>query len=142
MRMGFEEDVNYNRIDQIDQDFGQNDQNCCDGQEDCENVNIHDGLRDTNNNSSSTLFSETEMIGRGRGLVAKVKLIIITITIIIMIMIMMITNVTLMIILTTKVRLPAGTLVASESPIFTLTHPALLKVKVLESTQMDLKPRW
>ena len=140
MRMGFEEDVNYNRIDQIDQDFGQNDQNCCDGQEDCENVNIQDGLRDTNNNSSSTLFSETEIIGRGRGLVAKVKLIIITITIIIMIM--MITNAMLMTILTTKVRLPAGTLVAREAPIFTLTHPALLKVKVLESTQMDLKPRW
>ena len=141
MRMRFEEDVNYDRIDQTDQDFGQNDQNCCDGQEDCENVNIQDGLRDTNNNSSSTLFSETEMIGRGRGLVAKVKLIIITITIT-MIMIMMITNAMLMTILKTKVRLPAGTLVASESPIFTLTHPALLKVKVLESTQMDLKPRW
>ena len=135
MRMGFEEDVNYNRIDQIDQDFGQNDQNCCDGQEDCENVNIQDGLRDTNNNSSLTLFSEAEILGRGRGLVAKVKLIIITIT---MIMIKMISNATLMTILTTKVRLPAGTLVAREAPIFTLTHPALLKVKVLDGLETQM----
>ena len=135
MRMGFEEDVRYDRIDQIDQDFGQNDQNYCDGQEDCENVNIQDGLRDTNNNSSSTLFSEAEILGRGRGLVANVKLIIITIT---MIMIMMISNATRMTILTNKVRLPAGTLVAREAPIFTLTHPALLKVKVLDGLETQM----
>ena len=96
MGMGFEEDVSYDQIDhidQIDQDLGQNvaDRNYYDGQEDCEDVNIQDDLRDTNNNSSSTLFSEAEILGRGRGLVAKVRLVIITIWIIIMIMIMMIT---------------------------------------------------
>ena len=32
---------------------------------------------------------------------------------------------------TTQVRLPAGSLVAREAPIFTLTHPPLLKVMML-----------
>ena len=82
--------------------------------------------RDSNNNSSSTLFSEAEIPGRGRGMVAKVKLIIITILNSHHIHIY-------------KVRLPAGTLVAREAPIFTLVHPALLKVGMVKIGKMDVR---
>ena len=73
MRMGFEDNVGDHQIGQID--FGKNmvDRNKWDGQED---PNSEDDLRDGNNNSSSSLFTETEIVGRGLGLVAKVKLII------------------------------------------------------------------
>ena len=36
-------------------------------------------------------------------------------------------------------RLPAGTLVAREEPIFTLVHPALLKVGMIKIGKMDVR---
>ena len=41
----------------------------------------------------------------------------------------------------TQARLPAGTLVARESSIFTLVHPALLKVDMVKIWRMDVRSR-
>ena len=72
IRMGFEDNVGDDQMDQIDHGKNMTDQKNCNGEE---NGNSEDDLRDGNNNSSSSLFTETEILGRGRGLVAKVKLI-------------------------------------------------------------------